>query len=301
MEDFDYYKVKALSNTAMSYLQKSPLHLWAFLNGKTKETKAMKLGRYIHAALLEPERWLDAIFVKADGRSKEGKAYNESNEAKGGWGVTQFEYDMTRGMVGRLMQDPFIRQLQKDGFLAEQDVFWQMEGVACKAKLDIVSPKLNMLVDIKTTTDADPATFIRKSARFYDYDRQLAWYKDAAVREGLLAEDARVFIVAIEKEAPYAYSIVELSESTLDNGRRKYEELFGKYQQLEASGNWMEGYKQMEVWEEEAHAQTYELQEGIAGLDATKLLAAFGQLVAHQETLAIGQTFGSLRVKTLKA
>ena len=66
-------------------------------------------------------------------------------------------------------------------------------------------------------------------ANVLNYDRQMAWYKMGAVANGLVQENTDCFLIAVEKEAPYAFSINFLSEERLEQGKQKYDELLSIY------------------------------------------------------------------------
>lgn len=303
MERPEYYSVKALSNTAMGYLKKSPLHFRAFMDGKIPSSKAMEIGRWVHEAVLEPEQWNGKWFVKENARTKAGKEYNESLEAKGLVGITQNEYDMIRGMVGRLLQCEWLGRLfVLYETMIEQEFYWQEQvngqAIDCKAKLDLIIPGANMMIDLKTTREAEPKGFIRKARYSYDYDRQMAWYKNACVKAGILNEDAKCFFVCIEKEPPYAYSIIEVAPSAIKSGERKYQKLLEQYAALMQTRDF-HTYPS-EVWEEEeTHDQPiYSLEDG--GMSQQQMLEMFAK-VGRGEVLTVGKTLSNgLRVKSLK-
>ena len=65
----DYHAIKALSNSSLSVLKRSPTEFYKrFVTGEMKgqESEAMFLGSAVHMLALEPERF-DAEYVVLDG------------------------------------------------------------------------------------------------------------------------------------------------------------------------------------------------------------------------------------------
>lgn len=308
----DYYDVKALSNTAMGELAKSPMHLKAMLDGKKPASKAMDIGRWVHMAILEPEKWASYFFVKQPANTKLGKAYNAQMEENGAVGISEKEYDMIRGIVGRMITCPWLGEIwanYRDQMIAEGEYYWSQEvdgaQIKCKAKLDLVIPKANILIDFKTTRDAEPKSFIKKGKYSYNYDRQMAWYLDACVQAGSLTKDADCYFVAIEKEYPYAHSIVKVDSNALEEGREKYRKLLSKYAEVIKNRDW-HGYGQA-TWEGFTEQQQLESGQKIYALEAgampdlADITKLFGAASAKpKQILTEGARFGSLRVKSLK-
>lgn len=308
MKEEDYYKVKALSNTAMGELSKSPMHLKAMLDGKKEPSKAMDIGRWVHMAILEPEKWAKYFFIKKPANTKAGKEYNSQMSANGSVGISQKEYDMIRGIVGRMLTCPWLTEIwSKYGkhMIAEGEYYWakEVDGVQvnCKAKLDLVIPEANILIDFKTTRDAEPKSFIKKGKFAYNYDRQMSWYLDACIQAGSLTDNADCYFVAIEKEYPYAHSIIKVDKNALDQGREKYKELMSKYAEVIKTRDW-HGYGQS-TWEGQApepEGQVYSIEAGSMP-DMGDLAKLFGMVNEQpKQLLTEGARFGSLRVKSVK-
>lgn len=307
-----YYDVKALSNTAMGELSKSPMHLKAMLDGKKPSSKAMDIGRWVHLAILEPEIWSSYFFVKKPGNSALAKKYNSAMQDSGSVGISQNEYDMIRGIVGRMLTCPWLKELwanYKDQMIAEGEYYWSQDvdgtGIKCKAKLDLVIPEANILIDFKTTRDAKPESFIKKGKYAYNYDRQMAWYLDACIQAGTLTADADCYFVAIEKEYPYAHSIVKVDKNAISEGREKYKALLAKYADVIKNRDW-HGYGEA-TWEGITEQQLIDSGQKVYALEAGAMpdMSDFAKLLGmssknKQQVLTEGARIGSLRVKKLK-
>ena len=113
--------------------------------------------------------------------------------------------------------------LLNSGGIAEQVSVWEDKdtGVLCKCKADYVNLEEGYIVDIKTTTDANPDTFVH-TIRKYGYDKQSAFYSDAfGVKD--------FYFIVIEKTYPYNIGVYKCSEETMNTGRIKYKNLLCVY------------------------------------------------------------------------
>ena len=85
----EYDQIPAVRRSALWEIRKSPAHYkWAVEN-PSEDTPALKMGRAIHMAVLQPEEFPDTYAVMPDGidrRTKEGKAawaaWCEENDGK---------------------------------------------------------------------------------------------------------------------------------------------------------------------------------------------------------------------------
>ena len=76
-----YDACQALNFSGAKELLKSPAHYQAYLNQPREETKALKVGKYVHALVLEPEVAISNFAVLPEGidrRTKDGKAAYEA-------------------------------------------------------------------------------------------------------------------------------------------------------------------------------------------------------------------------------
>jgi hypothetical protein len=233
----NYYDQVALSNTALGYLKKSPFHCQAFLQGRIKkDTQSMKLGRHLHAALLTPDL---QTFFAANRNTKAGKELAAEQEAKGFTVVTEKEYELITNCIEVLKQDTEITKLLA-GAECEKPLSTIIEGVKIKGLIDIFNPNFegkSILADLKFLQDASPKDVYRKATYTYDYDRQLAWYYNLLTLCGYKVDE--VWLIACEKEAPYAYSISKfhINSEFMQSGKAKWQELFELYKQTIHVGN----------------------------------------------------------------
>ncbi len=101
------------------------------------------------------------------------------------------------------------------GAFPEASLFWDKDGVACKARLDLVAQ--NHIADLKTTRSL--ANF-ENDALGYGYHRQLAWYSDA-VNMVMGVRPEHLLLVAVEKKAPYKVEVFDVTAAQLRAARQQ--------------------------------------------------------------------------------
>ena len=185
------------------------------------DTNALRFGRALHCAILEPLAFLERVGIApdVDRRTKDGKAAWAAFEAAaaGRDHLTVDEKADADGMVKSVhahrIAGPMVRR--EDG-RAEVSVFWTDKdaGEKCRARIDWLVP--GVVVDIKTTTDAGPEAFARE-AWGYGYFRQLAWYIDGIT--DATGQPHTGAIVAVEKSAPYVAAVYMVPDDAMDIAR----------------------------------------------------------------------------------
>lgn len=213
----DYHeKAPGISKSHLDVMNDgSARHYWqAYLNPErsigVEPTDALRLGNAIHAAVLEPhlleKRY--AEWCGADRRTKEGKAlYLEFERTRAGrTKLTQIEMETCRQIRQAFGRHPLAKGLLMNG-KAEQSFFARHAetGALVKCRTDYISDDGDTVVDIKTTTDANPIAF-GKDAANYRYDVAVPWYFDIiAAVQGHMPK--RWIWLVIEKSEPYAIAI----------------------------------------------------------------------------------------------
>tara|TARA_B100000212_G_scaffold318371_1_gene274767 strand:+ start:1222 stop:2028 length:807 start_codon:yes stop_codon:yes gene_type:complete len=175
--------------------------------------KAFRVGELCHAFTLEPDRAKKAYGVCLSRSTKAGKVQAEEMTAKGIEPITSQEYELASNVANAVWSHPIANKLLSVG-LAEQS-FWKEDketGLTCKARCDFLDPINKTIVDLKTTGEGNshPDKFI-KSVANYLYHLQAAHYLEVVGAK-------RFVFIAVEKVYPYAISIIELDEASLDWG-----------------------------------------------------------------------------------
>lgn len=211
------------SSLARLMLNRSPRHAWAAhprLNPQWEPTESatFDVGRAAHRAVLG--RGNDYIAIPQDLLSEDGgvrtKAAKEWVADARADGLTPLRPDVV-DQIGA-MAEATRAHLAACGVVldptrSEITALAEVEGVWCRARMDNAPADRPIIYDLKSTTDASPEAVI-KSVATYGYDQQLAFYR--SVWEAATGERRKLRLIMVEKEPPYACSVVELYDKPGD-------------------------------------------------------------------------------------
>ena len=240
--DFDYRREEGVNQSSLKKILESPAHYQAALKNKLIPTPAMEIGTALHCLVLDGQKAFDAQYVKKpDGLSlstKEGKAWKAELGRKKALseGGKDDPWNSVQGMACSLRELACFDAVQDDDIkYNEVSVYWDWEGVRCKARLDRVDIEDSMVYDLKTTDSIEPEIFTKKVVGL-GYDFQLAAYLNAA--EAAFGKPFKFLFVVVERKAPYAVALFEADEEMVAEGKRKFDKAIHLYKECEASGEW---------------------------------------------------------------
>lgn len=245
MSNEDYHALPAISSSAIIKALRSPLHYFAeYVTREVErtETPSMRFGTAVHTAVLEPETWEERYIVApdVDRRTKAGKeawaAFVE--EAGSREVITSEEAARAHAIAALVHSHPSAGPLLRGDFVEperEASYFWRdaETGLECRCRPDSFDGEV--IVDLKTTTDASPSGFARSVAN-YGYHVQAAWY-----RRGVAAVTGRIprhVIIAVETSAPYAVAVYELDALALEEGDRLCQRAITTIAECQRAGRW---------------------------------------------------------------
>ena len=178
-----------------------------------KQTKAMADGTAVHAFFLERDKFdTDFVIKPADMRlnTKAGKEWALEHQSK-----IIIDYELGNNlyeMEKSFMDSPARLIYDKQG-QSELSYFWDDLGlVKGKCRPDWISNDGNIVVDIKTTTDASPKGF-QKSIANWGYHLQLGWYIRGLQKLGLPAKE--FIFIAIEKTPPFSVGVYRANKEMI--------------------------------------------------------------------------------------
>jgi len=224
-----------ISRSAIMDFDKSPYTYWAkHLNPfrpKKDATPQMQMGSAFHTLILEPHTFTDIygiappkVLLKDVGREvyDDFKKAAEELEKSGKIVLSQEDWQVLCEMEKKVKSNEQAMQLICDSRI-ENSFFWQDDhsGLLLKARPDILHE--NMIVDLKTTSDASPRAFQNEMVK-YGYHIQFAMIRDAVEK----IEDRRIsnFInIVIETKYPYNMAIYIIDEFAVDEGQVKYKNI----------------------------------------------------------------------------
>lgn len=241
MDELEYKSIPYVNKSTLWEMRKSPAHYQWALTAETPDTPALRFGRAVHAAILEPKKYdSDYVTFFGDRRTKAGKEEYQALIDSGKEIISSDDAETILAMqrVLPLSVYEMIASADREKVLTWTD---PESGVKCKGRLDAVRDGL--VIDYKTTTDASTDAFAREAMR-YGYDLQAAMYLTAAELNGYGKCD--FVFVAQEKNAPYAVNIIRASDAFIDRGLWIMRDLLKKWNECNDSGEWP-GYGKNEL------------------------------------------------------
>lgn len=246
----DYHNSQGFSRSQIMLMDKSPYHFWydnlSGLAQKKEPTPAMIIGSVFHTLLLEPHLFDKEYVVmpKVDRRTTAGKHQWEMFEefAKGKIILTSEQHLKASHMADLVRQHEIVTTLL-DESVFEKSVYWTDEetGLQFKVRPDIWSEK--MVVDVKTTQDANNHSFTR-SALKYGYYLQAGMIYEACQKIGKKF-DMFVHLV-IEKDEPFVPSTYIMHEDALQFGIDQFQVYKRKLKKCFETNQWP-GYSVQEL------------------------------------------------------
>jgi hypothetical protein len=202
--------------------------------GPEKESDCRDFGRAFHGMLLEDRQdfvvhpLVYPATPKKKGDPVEMKPWTWTANYCKDWAKAQekevlshAESDALMGMIAGLRKNEELSDAIK-GARNEVSIFAEKNGWKYKGRIDTLTASGGPLIDFKSTTNARPDKFVRQA---YDagWFLQTAFYLDLCKMCGDRRDE--VWLVAVEKTAPYAHSIIKLKDgpvSFIGLGRARY-------------------------------------------------------------------------------
>ena len=160
--------------------------------------------------------------------------------------LTSGDYDKVERMVEALGNNEHIAKLLNHRRReVEVSVFAKHPvGLCMKARPDLFIEKQGIIVDVKTTQSAEPYAFERQ-AHSLGYAVQAAWYVKTLSLAGIEAK--RFLFANVEKEPPYATSIVEVGDDLMKHSAEIVERVLVQIQQAKETNSYPTGWPAVHV------------------------------------------------------
>lgn len=228
----EYHAHPALGSTSLKTLAtKTPAHYrWQADHPVHKDV--FDLGTVAHSLILEGDTTGVVVIDEEDKRGKKWTDPANAAREAGKIPVLAKEWVDIKGMRDSVMAHSVAGPLFT-GHSAESSVFWEEDGLALKCRPDAWQP--GMLIDLKTTRDADPNAFGAIAADF-GYHQSAGHYIDGV--KALTDEQLPFKFVLVEKTAPYFVSVVELDPYAVDLGRQLNDRAKRIYRECTETGRW---------------------------------------------------------------
>jgi exodeoxyribonuclease VIII len=232
----EYRKATGLSQSSLKEFLISPAHYLASTESTREPSRAMQFGTAFHAKVLQdnPEEHY-AVKQKVDGRSKEGRAYNEEFALANAGKIIldSEEHSKIISMTDSVMSNGFAGSLIQSLTNKEFAVFGTNHGIRLKGLIDGYNEKDGIVIDLKTAEDASPAGF-RKAIWDRGYALQQVHYSWLLKNAGKPVN--AFYFIAIEKEPPFAVGIYTINKDSLANAFKVWDNALDSFWVCQATG-----------------------------------------------------------------
>jgi len=237
-DDYHTKYLAWMSSTGLRKFDRSPAHFKHYQDTpQSRGTKALIFGDAYHKYLLEPDIFDDHFAVKP-GYNKTLKG-NREKWAKfkidhhGKPMIDEGEMAAIRAMKQSIMDEPGAKWVLDVDHKVEQTIIWKDRetGVKCRCRPDMLFSDYGApaFVDVKTSMCADPRDFPRVILN-YGYHIQLAFYRRGiSFITGKPLEAIDVYILAVEKSAPFLPALMKVREDALQEGDEICGKVLGDY------------------------------------------------------------------------
>ncbi|ORL93439.1 recE [Prescottella equi] len=235
----------SLSSSGARAILKSPAQFRYEQDHPRPPRKAFDFGHAAHSLVLGAGAELREIpvgLLASNGAvsTKEAKAFVAEARADGAVALKPEEYAQVHAMAAKLLDHPYARALMEAEGQAEQSIYTTDPdtGVRLRSRPDWMTrpgPRL-LVVDYKSTTDADPRVFERHAADF-GYHCQNAWYLDQVIAAGI-DDDPEFLFIAQSKEPPYLVSVTRFGPEDVEEGRRRNRRAINTFADCNRTGQW---------------------------------------------------------------
>ncbi len=212
----EYLTSEALNFSRLKRIDTSPLD---YSVNYRKDTDALGLGRIIHTAVLEPQKW-SATYSIYEGERKAGDEWEAFQDSHLGADIISLSDASTASAVARAVNQHAVAGGYAAECKAELSIYWKHPiGFDCKSRVDWLAD--DYLVDLKTARNVTARQFSRQAANL-NYHAQIAFYLDAA--KALDGRERKAILLAVEKEPPFDVAPYVLPEEAIAAGRRAYQD-----------------------------------------------------------------------------
>lgn len=220
-----------------------------------REEKAhYDIGTACHALLLEGQAAVE-VHPFDNWKTKASQEARDVARAHGRIPMLQKDWAAVEAMVGAVRDQLAARDIRPELFdagKAEQTLVWQEAGVTCRARLDWLRDDHTAIDDLKTARSAHPDKWTR-SMFDHGYDVQAVMYRRGV--KALTGVEPEFRFVVVEKEPPFALSVISPGPDVLELAERKVDHALALWARCLATDRWPAYpdrvcYAELPPWEE---------------------------------------------------
>lgn len=254
--DEQYHADKsAVGSSSIALMLQSPRAFYqGHFKGKMKpESNDMRLGKIIHMALLEPDRFESSYVVMPEfwGYTNDGKRTNNANckdvkDKKAAWLadrppgqviVTEEEMEQLRGMIESVNSHPQGPGVFSKGKTEVVGYYRDPRtGIKCKIKPDFLGDDFWMITDFKTCVSSDTMLFGSKAFGLR-YDLRI-WMYSYGVEQITGVRPEQQFFMACEKSWPYEAAVYFLTDEQRNQAQYDYNRAMDRLLACIESNHW---------------------------------------------------------------
>jgi len=243
MSNDEYHSHDALGSSDVRRLMISPLHF------EGREEPAVRpphftFGSAAHCGYLEPEKFEERYRAKpleVDGKGPRTNHYREwmANQLGVEW-MNAEDYDKVLKVIDSAVAHPITNELFGQEVMLEGSLFFEINGVECKARPDLVSFSSEGIdvIDLKTTTDASPSGFRKTCAAHKLFVQE--WFYRRAMEEAGMAINRFIFL-CVEKTAPFAAAAYSINPADVAEAEGMVKDALNAYVEAKETEVW-KGY-----------------------------------------------------------
>ena len=239
MSNAEYHATDAISSSAVKTVHGKSLAHWKARSNFTATT-AMAIGTCVHDMVLE-----DGQGVMRGPADRRGNAWKDAfadAEAGGKLLLTAGDYDLARNVADSVLFHP-VGQIMAGNDTVNEASFFATDpetGLELKCRPDSYRMSGGGIVyDIKTCQSSLPRD-VARDVSTYSYALQAAFYLKVLRLAGYEAN--RFSFVFVEKTAPYAVNVSELSDDFLQYAEREVDATLMKIAQATLANRFSSGY-----------------------------------------------------------
>ena len=238
MSNAQYHATDAISSSAVKTVHGKSLAHWKARSNFTP-TPAMAIGTCVHDMVLE-----DGQGVMRGPADRRGNAWKDAfadAEAGGKLLLTAGDYDLARRVADSVLFHP-VGQIMAGNDTVNEASFFANDpetGLELKCRPDSYHMERGIVYDIKTCQSSLPRD-VARDTNTYSYALQAAFYLKVLRLAGYEAK--RFSFVFVEKTAPYAVNVSELSDDFLQYAEREVDATLMKIAEASLVNSFETGY-----------------------------------------------------------
>ena len=245
----------ASAGILQTLLSWSPAHAWHAhprlnLQWQPEQKAEFDFGAAAHSMLLESDEASLAVVDAKDWRTKAAQEARDDAHAAGKTPILARQLVTVRAMVAEAKRA--VEKSELAGIFArgkpEVTAIWQERELWFRSRFDWLTDDQRLIVDYKTTSKAEPDTFIRGPLVALGYDLRAAFYLRALRKLGG-PENAKFVWLVQEADEPFACSLIGMGPQMEEIAGKKIDYALALWHQCMTTGVW-NGYPNRVAWAE---------------------------------------------------